>query len=1079
MTFIGRTKNLRPRTIGESASTTLRVTGDAAPGAEGTVPALVMTLMATAALISSAAAVFAAGLTNGDVSAHDPAARAATNDRIKSFCIDFNWGAGGPNGFPAPGTFAQADPKAHYRWYRDLGVNTIQTFCVSCNGYSWYQGSAVTPVQPGLKHDFLKEMTDLAHADGVKVMGYFCVGANTYWGQQHPEQSYGIPSGIHIPLTNEYLDYLAACIKDALSKTGIDGFMIDWVFSAPLLMGEEDVRWLACEQTMYAELFGRPFPGRDTMDPGATLEFQRRALERCWRRIHEAAKAAKPDCVIWLSCFDLSHPQVVGTAMFREVDWVMNETPTPEKIEAVRQTVGPHTKLIQCVSGGSMNYDASKVLADPRYQDMGLYGFAPWPDPQTTLPPDPPQDSTQKNIQANIEKLRRVYRSPASAVSPEVKLARPTPIQYAWHEQERIQFVCLDPCTWQGREFDNHSTPLSAINPAQLDTDQWCRSAKLWGAKEILFVAKHTGGFCWWQTETSNYGIKETAWKNGKGDVLAELSASCRRHALNLGVYVYPGDDTWGAPIGSGGRTKDPAKQEAYNQVFRQQLTEVLTRYGKMTEVWFDGSCVIDVSDILKQHAADAVIFQGPQATIRWPGTESGRLPYPAWNSLSSKDLKTGVATTAHGNPDGDAWAPLEADTTLYNHNWFWAAANEKKRKSLDELMDIYYKSAGHGGVLLLNSTPSTNGLIPADDLKLYEAFGQEIERRFGRPLAEIESQRGGMVELPLSHPALINHAVIMEDYREGERIREYVLEGFSDGQWRELKRGKSVGRKKIDLFRPARVSRMRLHVTQFAAEPIIGRLAAFYVEGVSAGSLTTGRPTTASAFHSAPYIAPMATDDHMQTRWGCPDGTTACWLEVDLGAPTEFGRLELHELADRIRKFTLQYRNDSNLPWQSALEGERVGARYERDFPAVTGRFVRLNVTEASGPPTLWEFSLHPSSGSWQRCGTWTAESFLNDHAALTLDLSPFIIRPGQFEVKFEQTGGQHRLRVTEATLFYEGEEATPGLLTRLADANVFNINRTAQVTAETSSVLKVVITVDGGEGCNGTVWIRPRPTP
>jgi len=656
-------------------------------------------------------------------------------------------------------------------------------------------------------------------------------------------------------------------------------------------------------------------------------------------------------------------------------------------------------------------------------------------------------------------------------------LARPTPQQYAWHEQERIQFVCLDPCTWQGREYDNHSTPLSAINPTQLDTDQWCRAAKLWGAREILFVAKHTGGFCWWQTETTHYGIKDAAWKGGQGDVLAELSASCRKQGLNLGIYVYPGDDTWGAPMGSGGRTKDPARQEAYNKVFRQQLTEVLTRYGKISEVWFDGSCAIDVSDILQQHVADAVIFQGPQATIRWPGTESGRLPDPAWNSLLSKDLKTGVATAAQGNPDGDAWAPLEADTTLYNHNWFWSAANEKKRKSLDELMDIYYQSTGRGGVLLLNSTPNTNGLIPEGDLKLYEAFGREIERRFSRPVAEVKDRRGSTVEVDLRQPTLINHAVIMEDYREGERIREYVVEGFRDGQWRELTKGTSVGRKKIDLFRPAQVSRVRLRVTRFAAEPIIRSLAVCYVEGLSAGSLTTGRPTTASAFHSAPYIAPMATDDNLQTRWGCPDGTTACWLEVDLGAPTEFGRVAISELADRIRKFTLEYRNDTNTPWQATLEGTRVGAQFRQDFPTVTGRFVRLNITEASGPTTIWEFNLHPGTQRWQRCGAWSAGTFRGDQATLTLDLSAFILKPGQFEVKFEQTGGKNALRITKTTLLYAGEEATPGLLTRLATPNTFNVNRTAQVTKEASSVLKVEITSDGGTDCEGAVWIRPRP--
>lgn len=408
------------------------------------------------------------------------------------------------------------------------------------------------------------------------------------------------------------------------------------------------------------------------------------------------------------------------------------------------------------------------------------------------------------------------------------ELPKPSPQQYAWHEQERIMFVCLDPATWEGREYDNHSMPLSAINPRKLDTDQWCRAAKLWGAKEILFVAKHTGGFCWWQTHTSNYGIRETPWKGGKGDVLAELSASCRRHGLALGVYVYPGDDQWGAGIGSGGRTKDPLKQAAYNKVFRKQMTEVLSRYGNMREVWFDGSCVIDVSDILAKYAPNAVIFQGPCATIRWVGTESGRAPYPAWNSLMRADLKTGTSTAAQGNPNGNAWAPLECDTPLYNHFWFWSPNGERHRKSLNELMDIYYKSVGHGAVLLLNSTPDTNGLIPEADMKLYAAFGKEIARRFDHPVAAVEDRRGDSVEITLAKPAIINTAIEMEDYRQGERIRKYVVEGFNDGTWNELCAGTAVGRKKIDAFPSARVSRVRLRVTGSVAEPLIRSFAVF-----------------------------------------------------------------------------------------------------------------------------------------------------------------------------------------------------------------------------------------------------------
>jgi alpha-L-fucosidase len=322
-------------------------------------------------------------------------------------------------------------------------------------------------------------------------------------------------------------------------------------------------------------------------------------------------------------------------------------------------------------------------------------------------------------------------------------------------------FACLDPCTWQGREYDNHSTPLWRINPSKLNTDQWCEVALSWGAREILYVAKHTGGFCWWQTETSDYSIRKTPYKNGKGDVLKELSESCKKYGLNLGIYVYPGDETWGAGIGSGGKTQDPSRQEAYNKVFRQQLTEVLSNYGHITEVWFDGSCIIGVNDILEKYASKSVILQGPKATLRWPGTESGKLFYPAWNTLSGSTLNTGISTQYDDDPDGDAWAPLEADVTLYNHNWFWSAANEKKRRSLEELMEIYYKSVGYGGVLLLNSTPDTTGLIPSDDVKLYAEFGKEISSRFDTPLYALEDTSGRYLEMEFKTPETIKHIIL------------------------------------------------------------------------------------------------------------------------------------------------------------------------------------------------------------------------------------------------------------------------------------------------------------------------------
>lgn len=413
----------------------------------------------------------------------------------------------------------------------------------------------------------------------------------------------------------------------------------------------------------------------------------------------------------------------------------------------------------------------------------------------------------------------------------QAKLAKPSDIQYKWQEQERVMFIHFAPTTWTDLEQNDNSVPLERINPTRLNTDQWCEAALAWGAKEILYVAKHTGGFCWWQTETTEYGIRNTPYQNGQGDVFRDLAESCKKYGLNMGVYVYPGDRTWGAGLGSGGQTQDPSKQSAYNEVFRTQMTEVLTKYGDMMEVWFDGSCKIDISDILQEHAKNAVILQGPQTTLRWPGTESGKLFYPAWNSVNSEDLRTGVSTQIHGNPNGDAWAPLETNTTLYDHYWFWSPWKQEKRKSLEQLMECYYRSVGYGSVFLLNSTPDTTGLIPEADIRRYKEFGAEIDRRFKSPISELKNKKGNTIRLELQEPAMINHIITMEDYREGERIREYNIEGLVDEEWIELVKGISVGRKKIDYFDEVEVSAVKLNITQAAARPLIRSMSVYYVD--------------------------------------------------------------------------------------------------------------------------------------------------------------------------------------------------------------------------------------------------------
>lgn len=410
----------------------------------------------------------------------------------------------------------------------------------------------------------------------------------------------------------------------------------------------------------------------------------------------------------------------------------------------------------------------------------------------------------------------------AMAESP--KFARPSPEQVVWQDMELGMFIHFAPNTWQDSEYDKRTTPLDKINPAKLDTDQWVHVAELMGAKYIIFVAKHVGGFCMWQTDTTDYGIKNTPWRGGKGDVLGDLSASCRKRGIKLGVYLSPRDDTFG--VATGGECDDPAKQAAYKKIYRRQLTEVLSRYGQMVEVWFDGGQVIDVGDVLKKYAPKAMIFQGKYATIRWVGNEDGLAPYPAWNAVSDPVAIAGGGTAKHGDPNGTVWMPLECDARI-RQDWFWNSKNARTLKGVDQLMDMYYCSVGHGAVLLLNHTPDPTGLIPETDVRRAAEFGAEIKRRFGKSIAHTHGQ-GSSIELPLREPAVVDHIITMEDIAQGERVREYVVDGWIDGEWRELCKGTAIGHKKIDRFAPVKASKIRWRCTRSAATPIICTLAAY-----------------------------------------------------------------------------------------------------------------------------------------------------------------------------------------------------------------------------------------------------------
>lgn len=404
-------------------------------------------------------------------------------------------------------------------------------------------------------------------------------------------------------------------------------------------------------------------------------------------------------------------------------------------------------------------------------------------------------------------------------------LARPSADQIAWQNLEMGMFVHFAPNTWQDVESDNLSTPLAAINPQPLDTDQWARTALNLGAKYIVFVAKHQGGFCMWQTQTTEYSIGNTPWRNGHGDVLADVAASCRRYGLKLGAYVCPRDDHFGAK--TGGVCSTPAQQARYDAMYREQLTEVWSRYGEMVEIWFDGSTVTPVADLIRKYQPHAMVFQGPQATIRWVGNENGFAPYPCWNGIDAADASSGVATALNSDPNGSVWMPNEVDVSIRRPDWFWSTKNAGKVLTVDQMLSIYYRSVGRGAQLLLNIPVNRDGLLAEKDCAHAAAFGAEITRRFANPLAQTAG-RGLILTLKLESPARIDTIVLQEEISLGERVRAYRLEGRVDGRWRTLGNGSAIGHKRIQPVIPVTVSAVRMIVTEAAAEPAIRRLAAF-----------------------------------------------------------------------------------------------------------------------------------------------------------------------------------------------------------------------------------------------------------
>lgn len=342
---------------------------------------------------------------------------------IRSFCIDFNWRIkGNEQSFAEPGHWADADPAEQVKWCKEAGVTCIQTFILSSNGRAWYKGGPVLE-QPGLKHDFTTEVVRQGHREKMLVMGYYTIGANSLWGELHPDQSYGTPSWMHIPFTTDYIDYLCKSVEDALVRTGVDGFMLDWMINT-------SGKWLECEKKMYQELMGMPFPGADKITPADQEKFDELAVRRCWTRIRDVARRVKPDCILWPN--GLNHLKLEG------VDWLLNEGPDVETTEAARLKLnGRPVRLIQNQVGWE-SHDARKVFCNPVHRARDFYGFAA---PYDNGLPLPVTEYLSKPVEAfkAVDKMTINDRNIAALIR--FYLDKPVDPPPPWPEELRCEYL--------------------------------------------------------------------------------------------------------------------------------------------------------------------------------------------------------------------------------------------------------------------------------------------------------------------------------------------------------------------------------------------------------------------------------------------------------------------------------------------------------------------------------------------------------------------------------------------------------------------------------------------------------------
>jgi len=413
----------------------------------------------------------------------------------------------------------------------------------------------------------------------------------------------------------------------------------------------------------------------------------------------------------------------------------------------------------------------------------------------------------------------------------------PTKQQLAWHEKEFYLFMHFGPNTFTDLEWGHGSEDPNVFNPTALDCNQWASIAKAAGAKGIIITAKHHDGFCLWPSKYSKQTVRESKWMNGKGDVIKMLSEACKKQGIEMGVYISPWD-----------RNHPDYGTPKYNDIYINSMKELLIGYGKFFELWWDGANgegpngkkqVYDFTrfkDSALKYQPQLVIFSDIGPHIRWIGNENGIINETNWNLLDTAGFKRGEGapdrdTLNRGNYNGINWIGAEADVSI-RKGWFYHKEEDNTVKSGKTLFDLYLKSVGRGGNLLLNVPPNRKGLIdPLDSASLMQ-FKQIRDKAFAKDVfksAKILRTKNS-IEAHLTQEVELNTIILKEDISKGQRIVKFEVSGGNNlEKFNKITEGTTIGHKRILTFPKQKLKYIRIKIIESKASPLLSSVAGYF----------------------------------------------------------------------------------------------------------------------------------------------------------------------------------------------------------------------------------------------------------